>query len=60
MGVNTNDLPGVGQPTETLEIQFKTARGIIGRRIKGLTEDEITDIIRLMLDEDVEILELLR
>ena len=49
-------LPGIYQP----EIQFKTARGIAGRRIDGLTEDEITDIIRLMLDEDVEILELLR
>lgn len=60
MGVSTNELPKVWTPTETLEIHFKTAKGTAGRRIKGLTEDEIEYIIAVMLNEDVEILELLR
>lgn len=54
-------LPGIyPTDTETLEIQFKTSKGIAGRRIKGLTEDEIEYIIAVMLNDDIEILELLR
>ena len=58
--MNNNQLPNVEPATETLEIQFKTAKGTAGRRITGLTESEIDDIIRRMLEEDVKILELLR
>lgn len=54
------ELPLVESRTETLELKFKVAKGVVGRRIYNMTEDEVDEVIHRILDEDVELLELLR
>lgn len=58
--MNEYELPLVECGNETLEIRFKTAKGVLGKRLVGMTSDDIDKLTSKLLEEDELLLELLR